>query len=317
MGDSIAHADWGGSQQAPVAAAPNSGTDVPPAAAQQQAMAMGYGPLTPEAAEAVQAGGYEKKSNDPGVRNPMVQVPSNDPSIPEVQNADGSWTLPNGGNPHPITAFNGNQILAGRENPVSYSTATINDENKTINIQVKMDYQTPSFVSRMSGLSSSVTDKQFEKYAGLANAGLAKYWSRTVSLNGSDYAVTVSAQQSTDGMPITLANPGSPMLGDLSSRSRNPYPILTGNLYYDSSYGNDADAIFSMTAAHEIGHGFLTNAFGKDWSWGHEGTSTTMGDMFTNAPQYPATGEIGLMPYYNRNQTTPVYRGSGANRAIG
>jgi len=53
-----------------------------------------------------------------------------------------------------------------------------------------------------------------------------------------------------------------------------------------------------MTGAHEIGHGVLTNAFGYDWSWGHEGTTGMLGKIHDDAPTYPTEGEISLMPYH-------------------
>jgi hypothetical protein len=217
---------------------------------------------------------------------------------------------------HPIRAFNDEQILRGRKNPAKYSSARLDREKREIHIRVLMDYQTPSFVSRISGLASRVTRAQFDERARLANEGMAKYWSRSVELDGTEWVVYVSVRQSADGMPITFANPGIRLLGNLSSRSRNPYPVFTGNLYYDCGCGGDSDALFGMTAAHEIGHGFLTSAFGIVWSWGHGGTSSIIGTPHAKAPQYPPSGEIGLMSYYNANICAPVFRGDVIQRTI-
>ncbi|MFM9433127.1 hypothetical protein ACFDR9_000156 [Janthinobacterium sp. CG_23.3] len=217
---------------------------------------------------------------------------------------------------HPISAFPCEQILRGRKNPLGYASASIDREKREIHIRVLMDYRTPSFASRISGLASRITRAQFDVYARLANQGMVDYWSRSVRLNGLEWSVKVTVRESAQGMPITFANPGIRLLGNLSSRSRNPYPVFTGNLYYDHSCGSDSDAIFSMTAAHEIGHGFLTSAFGIAWSWGHGGTSSILGCAHANAPPYPPSGEIGLMSYYSTNINSPVYRGDIIQRTI-
>ncbi|MFZ6780772.1 hypothetical protein ACO0LD_28400 [Undibacterium sp. Ji83W] len=244
---------------------------------------------------------FSAKGQDARFRNPMEQIPGNDPSIPEVQNSDGSWTLPFGGNAHPITPYNGHQILKGRDRPVSYSNAEIDEKNKIINVKVLMDYQKPSLFSRFTGLSKQVTDEQFEKYATLANEGIAQYWSRKINLNGEDWTVNVRPERSKDGLPFTLANPGSKIYGDLSERSSNPYPTGSGKLYYDTDYRTDADAMLKRTAGHEFGHAVLTDARNKDYSWGHEGTSTFYGNTYEKARPYPIEGEINLMQYYNDN----------------
>ena len=218
--------------------------------------------------------------------------------------------------PHPVTAFECPQLLCGRAKPVRYATASIDDQNRGISIQVAMNYRMPSLAARLLGQSRRVAKDRFNHYTQLANLGLGRYWSRTVTLNGADYAVTVSARQSTDGLPLILAHTGSPLLGPLSSRSSNPYPLLRGNLYYNPRHENDADAMFAMTAAHEIGHAFLTSAFGIHWSWGHGGTSSIFGRMAATAPPYPRSGEIELMTYYRENPVATIYRQDILQRTI-
>jgi hypothetical protein len=208
--------------------------------------------------------------------------------------------------PHPVTAFECSQLLSGRAKPVRYATATIDEQDRTIYIEVTMTYRMPSLAARVLGQSRRVAQDRFAHYTQLADLGLSTYWSRTITLNGADYAVTVSSRQSTDGMPLILAHTGSPLLGPLSSRSSNPYPLLRGNLYYEVRHESDADAMFAMTAAHEIGHAFLTSAFGIHWSWGHGGTSSIFGRMAAAAPPYPRSGEIDLMTYYRANPANPV-----------
>ena len=218
--------------------------------------------------------------------------------------------------PHPVTAFECTQLLSGRARPVRYATASIDDQNRTVAIQVTLNYRMPTLAARVLGQSRRVPKDRFSHYAQLADLGLRRYWSRTVTLQGADYAVTVSARHSTGGLPLMLAHTGSPLLGPLSCRSSNPYPLLRGNLYYEPRHESDADAMFAMTAAHEIGHAFLTSAFGIHWSWGHGGTSSVFGRMSAAAPPYPKSGEIALMSYYRRNPVATIHRDDILRRTI-
>ncbi len=218
--------------------------------------------------------------------------------------------------PHPVTAFECSQLLSGRARPVRYAAASVDDQARTIAIQVSMNYRMPSLAARAFGLSRRVTEDRFIHYAQLADVGLNRHWSRTITLNGVDYAVTVSARQTANGLPLVLAHTGNRLLGPLSHRSSNPYPLLPGNLYYEPHHDSDADAMFAMTAAHEIGHAFLTSAFGIHWSWGHGGTSSILGRMAATAPPYPPSGEIELMTYYRYNQAAPIYRNDILRRTI-
>lgn len=217
---------------------------------------------------------------------------------------------------HPVTAFECSQLLSGRARPVRYATAAIDDSARTIAIQVAMNYRMPPLAARVLGQSRRVPEDRFGHYARLADLGLNRYWSRTITLHGADYAVRVSARQSADGLPLILAHTGSPLLGPLASRSSNPYPLVSGNLYYDHRHESDADAMFAMTAAHEIGHAFLTSAFGIRWSWGHGGTSSIFGRMAADAPPYPPSGEIELMAYYCSNPVATIYRRDVLRRTI-
>ena len=209
---------------------------------------------------------------------------------------------------HPITLLDCSQLLSGRAKPVRYATASIDDHHRTIVIEVTMHYRMPPLAARVLGQSRRVAQDRFTHYTQLADLGLGRYWSRTITLNGVGYAVTVSARQSREGLPLILAHTGSPLLGPLSSRSSNPYPLLSGNLYYEPRHEGDADAMFAMTAAHEIGHAFLTSAFGIHWSWGHGGTSSIYGRIASAAPPYPQAGEIELMTYYRENPLAAIYR---------
>jgi hypothetical protein len=244
-------------------------------------------------------GGYADKG-DVGPMSPNVQTPGDDPTIPEVRNEDGSWTLPKG-KAHPITALSGDEILAGRPMPVDFSTATINADDHTIQLDVRMAYRQPGFTDA----AKKVDDSLFRKMANLADDGIETGWSREVHMNGDVWAVHVNVSEDDSGMPMILggANHSSIFGDDFGSRSRNLYPFAAGTLFWDprsaSSMGQDYDGYFSRTAGHEFGHAPLYAAFGAEFSWGHEGTSTMKGDEYINNPEYPKTGEISLMPYFS------------------
>lgn len=217
---------------------------------------------------------------------------------------------------HPICTISDEQIRNGSKRPLAYATARLDDEHKIIHIHLRMNYGKPSLVTCLAGLATKPSDGQFEKYARLADEGIAQYWSRTISLKGEEWAVKVTPEKSAKGMPLTLANPGSPLLGNLSRRSRNPYPFFTGTLYFDENDGPDPERSYAMTAAHEVGHPILTHAFGAKWSWGHAGTSTILGRRYDAAPECPAQGEINLMIYYNRNTSCIIDSDSVFRRTI-
>ncbi|MFZ6643163.1 hypothetical protein ACO0LL_25815 [Undibacterium sp. TC4M20W] len=218
--------------------------------------------------------------------------------------------------PQPIGAVNDEQIRNGNKRALTYATASMDDEHKIIHIRLCMNYGKPSLVTCLLGLAKKPGDAQFEYYARLADEGIAKYWSRTITLKGEAWDVRVRPERSAQGMPLTLANPGSRLLGNLSRRSRNPYPFFTGTLYYDENDGPDPERSYAMTAAHEVGHPLLTHAFGATWSWGHAGTSTLLGRRYDSAPECPAQGEINLMLYYNRNTSCVIGSDSIFERTI-
>lgn len=217
---------------------------------------------------------------------------------------------------HPIALLDDACVLSGRAVSAPYATATIDAPNRTISIVVSLNFRPPSLPRRVAGLARCADDEGFAHYARLADGGLARYWSRRITLNGEHYAVSVSAKQSPAGLPLMLSRPGLPVLGPLSCRSSNPYPLLAGNVYYDRACGSDADAMFSMTAAHEIGHAFLTSAFGIRWSWGHQGTSSMLGRIAADVAPYPLSGEIELMTYYRQDPAAPVYREDVLRRTV-
>ena len=68
------------------------------------------------------------------------------------------------------------------------------------------------------------------------------------------------------------------------------------------------DKEFMFTAAHEIGHEIL-KAFGDVYySYGHKGSvNTIMQSAKKDAPEYPKSGEIDIMPYYPFSPPLSIY----------
>ena len=63
-----------------------------------------------------------------------------------------------------------------------------------------------------------------------------------------------------------------------------------------------------MEPAHEIGHEIL-KAFGDVYySYGHkDSVNTVTQEIKNNAPEYPSTGEIDIMPYYPLHPPISIY----------
>ena len=80
-------------------------------------------------------------------------------------------------------------------------------------------------------------------------------------------------------------------------------------VYRDEQY---EDVIFKFTTAHEIGHEIL-KAFGDVYySYGHkDSVNTVTQEIKNNAPEYPKSGEIDIIPYYPSNPPVSIY-----NRAV-
>ena len=72
--------------------------------------------------------------------------------------------------------------------------------------------------------------------------------------------------------------------------------------------GAAEDLEFMDTAAHEFGHDVLMASGGLVWSWGHEGTSTILGNDVAGQPTYPPSPEpINLMWYHAGTQPADYY----------
>jgi hypothetical protein len=90
----------------------------------------------------------------------------------------------------------------------------------------------------------------------------------------------------------------------LVSREAVCYNI--GYIKYSNGWGyqtdNEEDNEFKDTSAHEIGHEILKSYGGTAYSYGHKGSvNVVTQNRKGNAPEFPLSGEIDLMPYFKNN----------------
>ncbi|WP_460095208.1 hypothetical protein [Pseudomonas sp. H2_E02] len=202
------------------------------------------------------------------------------------------------------------QVLSGQEDPSDWFESTIDAANKTIGVNINLKYDT-----------STLTEPQATKLMSLAQDGVSRFWSRTIDLNGDTYVVNVNVSKNEEGMPISLKIES----GKNYARSVNtngavfPFSIPGATIYYQQglSGGNQdwADKDYQVVAAHEIGHPILTLAGGREYSWGHEGTSGVFGNDNGTRASAPQTGEINLMKYYEKLSDKTKYERSIASES--
>ena len=103
-------------------------------------------------------------------------------------------------------------------------------------------------------------------------------------------------------------------VGNLFSREAVCYNVgyIKDSNQWRYRYEQYEDVNFKLTAAHEIGHEIL-KAFGDVYySYGHKGSvNTVTQEIKNNAPEYPSTGEIDIIPYYLLDPPVSDY-----NRAV-
>ncbi|MFZ4861157.1 hypothetical protein ACL9RF_03145 [Sphingobacterium sp. Mn56C] len=170
--------------------------------------------------------------------------------------------------------------------------------------------------------------RSFKDLVNLALQGLCYHWGRNkkhavaqdVCLAGERYEVFIQAIPTAENaMPATLlifntnnawlrsTNPGSltadpiSWLGNLVARRVICYNV--GYIQYGGGWGYEREAYedikFRETVAHEIGHEILKAYGGTIYSYGHKGTVNLITqNKNSNAPLYPTSGEIDIMPYY-------------------
>ena len=172
--------------------------------------------------------------------------------------------------------------------------------------------------------------RSFEDLERLALEGISYHWGRNrnhavaknVEINSEKYEVfvnpintqnkamdDVSLIYNTNNDWMRSGNPGTvtgfiSAVGNLFSREAVCYNVgyikLPKEWVYQ--YEKHEDVEFKFTAAHEIGHEIL-KAFGDVYySYGHKGSvNTVTQEIKNNAPEYPLTGEIDIMPYFKDN----------------
>lgn len=170
--------------------------------------------------------------------------------------------------------------------------------------------------------------RSFEQLKQLALDGLTKHWSRNagnkvakgITVNGELYEVFVHPVDTTENAmdDIELVfntnggwkrshNPGS-VDGVVSFFAQVLSEIVAynvGYIEYSNGWGYQDEAgedlHFTETAAHEIGHEILKDYSGSMYSYRHKGSSgfSETKSVADGGFEYPQTGEIDLMKYYN------------------
>jgi hypothetical protein len=171
--------------------------------------------------------------------------------------------------------------------------------------------------------------RSFAELEKLAIDGLNYHWGRNenhaaakdVKITGESYKVYLNAVNTqdhsmddvsliynTNGSWMRSGNPGSATMnpiswiGNLVSREAICYNV--GYIKYSDRWNyeteNNEDIGFKETSAHEVGHEILKSYGGTSYSYGHKGSVNVVtqsnSDFSTN---YPTSGEIDIMPYYN------------------
>ena len=185
--------------------------------------------------------------------------------------------------------------------------------------------------------------RSFQDLERLVLEGISYHWGRNrnhavaknVEINSEKYEVfvnpintqnkamdDVSLIYNTNNDWMRSGNPGTvtgivSAVGNLFSREAVCYNVgYIYEYYYNNNWDyqqeKDEDVEFKFTTAHEIGHEIL-KAFGDVYySYGHkDSVNTVTQEMKNNAPEYPSTGEIDIIPYYPSNPPVSIY-----NRAV-
>lgn len=173
--------------------------------------------------------------------------------------------------------------------------------------------------------------RSFSDLEKLAIDGLNYYWGRnqnhavakdvkivsdayevnTNAVNANDNAMDdLSLVYNTNGDWMRSGNPGSATanpiswIGNLISREAVCYNV--GYIKYSNAWAyqleNEEDIDFKETSAHEIGHEILKSFGGTVYSYGHKGSVNVVTQSNSSqSTNYPASGEIDIMPYYNNH----------------
>lgn len=171
--------------------------------------------------------------------------------------------------------------------------------------------------------------RSFAELERLAIDGLNYHWGRNknhaaakdVKILGESYEVYANAVNTTEksmddislvyntnGSWMRSGNPGTATLnpiswiGNLISREAVCYNVgyikYSNGWSYESEFNEDVN--FKETSAHEVGHEILKSYGGTTYSYGHKGSVNVVTQSnSSSSTNYPVTGEIDIMPYYN------------------
>ena len=178
--------------------------------------------------------------------------------------------------------------------------------------------------------------RSFQDLERLVLEGISYHWGRNrnhavaknVEINSEKYEVfvnpintqskamdDVSLIYNTNNDWMRSGNPGTvtgfiSAVGNIFSREAVCYNVgyIKGPNKWEYRDEQYEDVIFKFTTAHEIGHEIL-KAFGDVYySYGHKGSvNTVTQEIKNNAPEYPSTGEIDIIPYYPSSPPVSIY----------
>ncbi|HEV8325550.1 MAG TPA: carboxypeptidase regulatory-like domain-containing protein [Myxococcota bacterium] len=172
--------------------------------------------------------------------------------------------------------------------------------------------------TRSLPIVGAVDTSDFSKVITYIEEGVKKHWSRTITVDSEVWTVSAVAKirPTSPFIRITVVPPVPP------TRSCNPGMFADMSFVvfqYEPPKSSVTGACLTLhdddnreTGAHEIGHLIIAQRlglpFGPQFSAGHKGTSTLLGDKIPSAVlPYPSTGEIDIMRYWDPDPTWPPF----------
>jgi hypothetical protein len=176
---------------------------------------------------------------------------------------------------------------------------------------------------------SDLDQDKFERLRTAILTGIHRHWSRTVSIEGEEWTLTVNAKERGHDAQVTYLSSSGGILGDIrgedADRSFNlalveGLPVFNiwdesrvmPQSHVDRGWITDVDARFATTGAHELGHQVLIER--KDWLFSitHKGTSTIGQAKLPDSPFHVEEDELGnsnweidIMYYFNADSSRP------------
>jgi outer membrane protein OmpA-like peptidoglycan-associated protein len=154
----------------------------------------------------------------------------------------------------------------------------------------------------------------FSMLATRTEEGIARHWSRTITIDHVAYTVesTATIRPAAPTMPIVMTR--AIQVGPIEPRSCNPGMFLDMKFvifFYEppDPAATPAHRAYLVenhrhTGAHELGHAIVAKTVDATFSARHKGTST-IGGTETGALPWPATGENDLMRYWKDDPAWP------------